>query len=108
MKSLLALVIVGVLGAACGDVRNSSDPTPDLPDATTLGGDADVIADAGPDQPDAEPPVQPGPPSTDLSSGAARVSGATYTMDVQLGLGVDQSTVAGPNTTLQSAAAVAR
>lgn len=96
----MILVVAAALGIACGDVRNSSD-------AGRMPEDAGFVVDADPMGPDAAPPPEPGPPRTELSSAAARVGGATYTMDVQLGHHFGQSPTTGSDHTVSSAAPVA-
>jgi hypothetical protein len=61
--------------------------------------------DASTDDIDASPETPPGE-SREVLGGAGRVSGPTYTLDVQIGHPVSQEPAAGPTHTLEGNAAV--
>ena len=111
-RRLAVLVYLGIaalcaVSMACGDVQSASDGGPGRSDAGPVADGGVGLADAGEVAPDAGMPVA-APPSTDLTSGGTRVSGATYHMDVELGQAFSQAPVSGSSTNTTSAAAVAR
>lgn len=76
--------------AACGSVKpmspdGGSDDAGgiDAPDVVDIDAGTDANVDAGIDAP-------PPPPGQELTSSGGRVTGATFTLDVQLGHPVDQ------------------
>jgi hypothetical protein len=103
------LIAILLLGAACGDVTRASDGGPAQEDARHDA--AIVIPDdaAVSDAPIADAPtITPPPPgqSRELVSGGRRMSGPTYTFDVQLGHAIEQSQMQGPTYTFEGNAAV--
>jgi hypothetical protein len=90
--------------AACGSVAPAADAGPNDSDAApTI--DAGMPADASMN-PDAMPPVTSAPPATDLTSGGGKLSGTTYSMDVQLGHPFMQGKVTGGGKTVEGGAAI--
>lgn len=87
MRGLLAALVC--MATACGAVKD---------DAGRDAGSA-VGADAGQS-------VVPGPPSTELTAGSARISGKRYTMAVQVGHAFQQAPVRGASHTTTGGAVV--
>jgi hypothetical protein len=85
-RTILALLLL----AACGNVNDGvagdpdATPLPDTPDAP----------DAAIDAPDAPPPPAPVRAARDIAIAAGRLTGGTFTVDVQLGA-IDQSRISG-------------
>jgi hypothetical protein len=102
------LLLAAVAAFGCGDVQpGDDDAAPPAIDAQTI--DAPIY-DAGPDPsdaaPDAAPPIQGGPPNTEVTTGGGRLSGSVYQMDVQLGHGFGQAPSTGGGKTTEGAAAI--
>lgn len=96
---------------ACGEVGGNNGDPHDAGPSTSH--DAEVVIDASRDHdaapaPDAPPPVESGPPATEVTSGGAQVSSATYRVQLQLGHSFQQVPASGGSSTVTSAAAVAR
>jgi hypothetical protein len=99
MARLIRLLTLFAL-AACGNVtRPGHGGTPD---------DAQQDDAAVPDAPDAAvPEVQPAPtPSRDFVGGAARLSSATYTFEIEIGHPISQQPATGATYTIQGNAAI--
>jgi hypothetical protein len=75
MRRTIFVLLVAAAAAACGSVR--AEPDPDAAPPPT-----DVAVDAGIETDVDAPPPSPGQA---LTSAGGRVTGATFTMDVQLG-----------------------
>jgi hypothetical protein len=96
MMARFACLLVICALAACGSVTRTN-PEDGGPPEDAAGFDAGV--------PDAQP--QPLPtPSRDIVGGAGRVSGATYTLDAEIGFGVSQQPTSGATYTMEGNAAV--
>jgi hypothetical protein len=92
------------VATACGSVAPEDfDASPSGDAAPMI--DAGMPADASMN-PDAMPPVTTAPPSTDLTAGGGKVSGSTYSMDVQLGHPFMQGKVTGGGKTVEGGAAI--
>lgn len=84
--------------AACGNIARKGDDAGVRDDAGI-----DAIADAMPDAPpDAPPPSE----VHEVVNGGAKISGATYTLEVQIGHPVQQNEISGATYKLEGAAAV--
>lgn len=97
MVRLMKFALVVVV-AACGRVSQQQQ-------------DAAVIHDAAIDSPnlppvDASPDAPPLRESRELVTGGTRMIGATYTFDIQVGHGMQQSKAAGPTYRFEANAAV--
>lgn len=106
MKRTLVWMGVAALlsvGTACGSVSGDPDASPTIDAGPTI--DTGMTPDAAMN-PDAMPPVATAPPSTDLTSGGGKLSGATYSMDVQLGHPFMQGKVTGGGKTVEGGAAI--
>jgi hypothetical protein len=98
MMRLVLLVIVCV--AACGNITRKQDDAGIRDDAKI---DATMmIVDAAIDAPPPLPPTE----SREIVNGAGRLTGATFTMDVQIGHGVSQVRASGATFTIEGNAAV--
>lgn len=111
-RRLALLVHLGIaalcaVSIGCGNVQSDFDAGPGRSDAGPVADGGVGLADGGEVAPDAGLPVA-APPSTDLTSGGAQLSGATYHMDVELGHSFSQAPISGGGKTVSGAAAVAR
>ncbi len=95
-SSVLLLALVG-----CGQVKAKPDAAVPIDAAVDA---ADVPIDAGIDaaRPDAAVDAPPSPPGQETTTSGARVSGPTYTMDVQIGHPIDQGSVQGSTNRLEA------
>ena len=94
MVRLIALVL---FVAACGSVS---------PQQHDAGGRDGGEIDGASAPPDAAPDAPPLREARELVSGGTRMTGATYTFEVQLGHGTPQNKIAGPTYKLEGNAAV--
>lgn len=94
MIRFIGLVLLG--NAACGNISRKSDDDGAPHDAT-------IIDTDGPTMPDAPPMVGQ---SREVVSGARRVSGPTYTFDIEIGHPFQQKKITGTTYTLEGNAAV--
>ena len=80
---------------ACGSVKRPfDDANGGLIDARIDGGMVDA------------PPQPPPTPSREIITGGGRVTGPTYTLDVEVGQPIDQRPASGPTYTMEGNAAV--
>jgi hypothetical protein len=92
----------------CGSVDDKGGGGDDA--APTI--DAASMIDAGVDTPDADttvdasPPLQSGPPNTELVPAGGKMSGSVYTLDVQLGHAIGQGKTSGSTNSTEGAAAI--
>jgi hypothetical protein len=91
MPRLTSLLTVFAV-AACGDITRPGQGNRD---------DA-AVPDAPPDVPEQPPPT----PSRDLVGGAGRLSGATFTLEVEIGHPISQEPARGTTYTIQGNAAI--
>jgi hypothetical protein len=94
MKRILLLLAL----AACSDITRE---TPDAPLPTA---DSSIDASVSIDAPD--PPPPPLREAREIVSGGGRLTGTTYTLDVQIGHGVQQNKATGATYTFEGNAAV--
>lgn len=85
--------------SACGNVARNRD-------AATVPYDAAIDTPAKIDAPPDSAPLPPPPEAREFVSGGTRMTGATYTFDVQVGHGVQQGKITGPTYKLEGNAAV--
>lgn len=98
----IALVACVVLAAACGHSSPPLEDGPRAPDAATTDGPPSPIDGAPPDASVTVAQL----PGADVAAGAARVTGATYTLDVVVGPVQPTGTAAGPTMTFTDNAAI--
>jgi hypothetical protein len=91
----IPLLLVVVLGG-CGNVQ-AIDAAPD---------DAPPTPDAGVDAAPPAPDAAQAPRAVDLAGAGGRVSGGTYTFDIQIGHPTDQGSAQGGTYTIEGGAAV--
>jgi hypothetical protein len=94
----LGLVAIVCL-AACGNITRKQDDA-GVRDDTRI--DTMMMVDAGIDAPPALPPTE----SREIVNGAGRLTGATFTLDVQIGHGISQERASGATFTIEGNAAV--
>jgi hypothetical protein len=95
MVRLIALALLVI--AACGNI------TPHKPDDAAIPHDA---ADAAIDNPDASPDSAPLKEAREFVSGGTRMTGATYTLEVQVGHDVQPGKIMSSTYQLEGNAAV--
>ncbi len=100
-RTTLACMLSIAALAACGNVRQNPDAPPGI-DAQAIDADTPII-DAGIDSAVDASPDAPSPPAgQDLGAAAGRVTGATFTMDVQLGHPIGQQQIQGSTYRLEA------
>src|SRR5690349_9921173 len=86
--------------AACGQAsRPFDDANPGPPDARVPDANPEII-------PDAMPELLPPTPSREVVNGAGRMSGATYTLDVEIGPPISQQPAARATHTIEGNTAI--
>ena len=94
-------------GAACGSVTPKNDAAPPIDAAVIDAVDAPPpidATDAAIDAPDAMPAASP--PGQELGAAGGRLTGATFTLDVQLGHPVGQQPIQGATLRLEGNAPI--
>lgn len=89
-----AVFVMMMLSSGCGVVN------PDAFDATPADGPVDASVDASVD---ARPPP---PPGQELTAGGGRITSTTYTLEVQLGHGLEQRASQGTSFHLESSTVI--
>jgi len=93
------VLVLLLMAAACGNItRKGGDDGGLPPDDAPL----DAAIDAPPDMPPPPPPTE----AREIVNGAGRLTGATFTLEVQVGHGFSQNTASGPTYTIQGNTAV--
>lgn len=105
MRLIRSFVLLAAASlAACGSVKPAlpdAEPpgddagTIDAPDVMNVDAGLDAMVDAGIDAP-------PPPPGQELTTSGGRMTGAVFTLDVQLGHPVEQRAQAGANYHLEA------
>jgi hypothetical protein len=92
MKSIASLVVLATALAGCGNITRKQDDAGVAPDdMRMIDAGSNTNDDAMTDAMMALPPSE----AREIGPGGARMSGATYTFDVQLGHGTAQVKAAG-------------
>jgi hypothetical protein len=90
-------LLVGLCVGACGGPVSAIDAAP---------ADAPPVPDAGVDAAPPPPDAAEAPRTLDLTGAAGRVSGGTYTFDIQIGHPADQGSAQGGTYSIEGGAAV--
>ncbi len=96
-RTAIPLLVALAALAACGSVKQNPDAAPVIDAATDIDADTTGI-DAGVDAPVTAAPT----PGQDITGGAGRASGPTFTMDFQLGHPTGQHQIQGSTFRLEA------